>query len=198
MFCLIAILIGCLEYLLLFAATVLYFSETHFRSHRPVATFSNRIFPVRIMPGINEGGRPSQMSAQHPSIARICSYLRGLGLEFVAGLIVPAEGGDRSLELLAMENIILRVALIRSDQVRASALVDLFLDFLAQVHQVQVVHQGTLTPFIDGARADIMVLVNRVLESGSEASVNAAARETMMVILLAVLNCGVREALFNI
>ena len=82
------------------------------------------------MPSIDEGGRPSTVLAGNPVMTRVIACLRRIGVE-CADILVPDTRPDTSsVSLLALENIVQSILLISPWRARATAFVDVFVEFM--------------------------------------------------------------------
>ena len=86
------------------------------------------------MPGIDEGGRLSAVPSENTAMTRVIACLRRICVD-CADILVPDSQLDTSpLSLLALEKILLSILLIATGRARATAFVDVFIQFMDQVH----------------------------------------------------------------
>ena len=82
------------------------------------------------MPGTGEGGRPSTVPAVNPAMARVIACLRRIYVDCADILVPDIRSDTRSVSLLAIENIVLSILPISSGLARATAFVDVFVEFM--------------------------------------------------------------------
>ena len=148
------------------------------------------------MPGIDEGGRPSTVTARNPAMTRVIACLRRIGVD-CADILVPDTRSDtRSVSLLSLENIVLPILLISPGRACATAFVNVFIKFMGQFHGFRTSRPDSEPLIVRTCRAEIRIVVNWIFTM-SQGTVPVVARETSALILLAVSDSDIRNELFN-
>ena len=148
------------------------------------------------MPGVDEGGRPSTVPIRNPAMTRVIACLRRIGVD-CADILVPDTRSDtRSVSLLALENVVLSILLISPRRARATAFVDVFVEFMDQVHGFRTFGPDFEPLIARTCRAEIRIVVNQVFNT-PQGTVPVVACETLALILLAISDSNILNEFFN-
>ena len=110
------------------------------------------------MPGIDKGGRPSTLTAGNPVMTLVIACLRRIGVDFADILVPDTRSDTRSVSLLAPENIALSILKISSGRARATAFVDVFIEFIDQVHGFRTFGPDFEPLIVRTCRAEICIV----------------------------------------
>ena len=100
------------------------------------------------------------------------------------------------MSLLALENIVLSILLISPGRARATAFVDVFIEFMDQLHGFRTFGPDFEPLIVRTCRAEIRIVVNQIFTM-PQGTVPVVARETLALILLAISDSNIRNELFN-
>ena len=111
-------------------------------------------------------------------------------------LVSDTQSNTRSVSLLALENIVLYILHIDPRRAHATAFVDLFIEFIDQVHGFRTFGPELEIHTVRTCRAEIRIVVNQVF-SMSQGTAPVVSRETLGIILLAISDRDIRNELFD-
>ena len=176
-----------------------YSPHTHrFSRHFLIFLFLRPLYSraAEIMPGIDEGGRPSRVTAGNPEMSRVFACLRRICVDFADILVPDMQSGSRPVSLLALENIVLSILLIYQRWAHATAFVDMFVDYMNQAHDFRRFGPN-LEPFIVWiCRAEIRLVVNKIFTM-LQGTFLLVSRETLVLIFLSISDSDIRNELFD-
>ena len=138
----------------------------------------------------------SPASRRGRTMVRVRDILREVGAEYVAVMVMDLEEDGASLPFLALEHIILRIRSLAGQRGGLTGLVDVIATFMLLVHEPDGIDIRSSSGVVSVVRDDILTLVNQIIVYSSPETVAAAARETMAVIILAVIDDDVLAQLF--
>ena len=147
------------------------------------------------MPGIDESGRPPTLAAGNPAMTRVIACLRRIGEDCPDFLVPDARSDTRSVSLHALENIVLSILLISPRRARATAFIDVFVEFMDQVHDFRTFGPDIEPLIVRTCRAEIRIVVYQIFIM-PQGTVPVVTRETLALILLAISDSNMRNQLF--
>ena len=149
-----------------------------------------------IMPGIDEGGRPSTVTSENTVMTRSIACLRRICEDYADILVPDTQSDTRSVSLLAIENIVLSILLTPRRRARSTAFVDAFIEFMDQVHVFQT-FVPDFEPFIvRTCRAEMRIVVNQIFTM-PQGTVPVVAPETLVLIPLPISDSNIRNELID-
>ena len=148
------------------------------------------------MPGIDETGRPSTVRAGNSAMTLIIGCLRRLCVECADTLVPYMQSNTRSVSLIALESIALSILLIPPGRVRSTDFVDLFVEFMNQVHGFRTFGPNLESNIVRECRAEIRIVVNQIFTI-PPGMVPVVARETLVLILPIISDSDTRNELFD-
>ena len=148
------------------------------------------------MPGIDEGGRPSTVPTGNPAMTRVIACLRRICVDCADILVPDTQSDTRSVSLLALENIVLPILLIPPVRARATAFVDVFIEFMDQVHGFRTFGPDFEPHIVRTCCTEIRIVVSQIFTM-PQGTVPVVARETLALFLLAISDSHIRSELFD-
>ena len=115
-----------------------------------------------MMPVIDEGGKPSAVPIVNPAMTRVIACLRRIGVDYADILVPDTRSDTRSVSLFALVNIVLSILLISPGRARATAFVDVFVEFMDQVHGFRTFIPDFEPLIVRTCRAEIRIAVNQI------------------------------------
>ena len=147
------------------------------------------------MPGIDDGGRTT-IPAVNTAMTRVIACLRRICVDCADILVPDTQSKTCSVSLLALENIASSIHLITPRRARSIAFVDVFIEFMDQVHGSRTFGPDLEPLIVRTCRAEIRIVVNQIFTMPQE-TVPVVARETLALILLAISDINIRNKLFD-
>ena len=129
-------------------------------------------------------------------MTRVVECLRRIGVDCADTLVPDTRSDTGSVSLLALGNIVRSILLIPPGRARATAFVDVFIEFMDQLHGFRTFGPDFEPLIVRTCRAEIRIVVNQIFTM-PQGTVPVVARETLALILLAISDSDIRNELFD-
>ena len=129
------------------------------------------------MQGIDECGRPSTVPTENTAMTRVIACLRRICVDSTDTLVPDTQSDTHLVSLLALENIVLPIVFIPPVRARATAFVDLLIEFMDQVRGFRTFRPDFKTFIVQTFRSEIDIVVNQIF-SVSQGTVPIVPLET--------------------
>ena len=111
-----------------------------------------------------------------------------MGSEYVADMVMNHEEDVTFLPFLALKNVKLFLRSTSNQGESIANLVNVFATAMMLVHESSLTNAHPSSKIINAFQINIVVLVNQIVVHNSSDAVKAAAREIVLVIILAVMD----------